>query len=147
MKFTIGELAKKTKLSADAIRFYEKKKLIAPAQRANNNYRYYDEDSLTRLTFIRHCRELGMSLKEIEALHLQLQHPLNNCSEVKQVITNHLAHVNEKIAQLKVFKEQLEQLQHSCHSDETIQCCQIIQALQRSDDEQSFGHVSTIDLH
>lgn len=121
--------------------------MIAPAQRADNNYRYYDEDSLTRLTFIRHCRELGMSLKEIEALHLQLQHPLNNCSEVKQVITNHLAHVNEKIAQLKVFKEQLEQLQHSCHSDETIQSCQIIQALQRSDDEQSFGHVSTIDLH
>ncbi|MCF9033696.1 MerR family transcriptional regulator [Acinetobacter nectaris] len=147
MKFTIGELAKKTKLSADAIRFYEKRKLIAPAKRAENNYRYYDEDSLTRLTFIRHCRELGMSLKEIEALHSQLQHPLNNCAEVKQVITDHLQHVEEKIAQLEVFKTQLAQLKNSCHSDETIQACQIIQALQRSDEEQAFGQVTTIDLH
>ena len=50
-QYLIGDLAKKTQLSTDSIRFYEKKQLIKPSFRADNNYKYYDEDTLKRLIF------------------------------------------------------------------------------------------------
>ena len=39
--YLISELAKKTALSTDTIRFYDKKRLIQPNFRASNRYRYY----------------------------------------------------------------------------------------------------------
>lgn len=147
MQFTIGQLAKKAKLSADTIRFYEKKGLIRAPLRADNNYRYYNQDSLTQLVFIRHCRELGMSLKEIHALHEQLQQPEEDCGEVNAVISAHLSHVVEKIHQLEHFKQQLEQLKHSCQQNASIKDCEIIQALQRPDDNSVNLLPSRLDLH
>ena len=64
--YLIRDLVKKTGLSADTVRFYEKKALIQPTLRAENNYRYYDDDTLKRLIFIKRCRALDLSLKEIE---------------------------------------------------------------------------------
>ncbi len=43
-QYLISDLAKKTQLSTDTVRFYEKKQLIQSSYRAENNYKYYDED-------------------------------------------------------------------------------------------------------
>ena len=60
--YLIKDLAKKAQLSPDAIRFYEKKNLIQPSFRAQNHYRYYNDQVLKRLIFIKRCRALNMSL-------------------------------------------------------------------------------------
>ena len=67
-QYLIHELAKKVGVSTDTIRFYEKKHLLTPSFRAENNYRYYNDEALKRLIFIKRCRALDMNLKEIEAL-------------------------------------------------------------------------------
>jgi DNA-binding transcriptional MerR regulator len=41
--YLISEMAKKTGLSTDTLRFYEKKGFIQPNFRASNQYRYYGE--------------------------------------------------------------------------------------------------------
>lgn len=135
MFFSIGELAKKSKLSADTIRFYEKKQLFAAPQRANNNYRYYDDRALQQLIFIRHCRELGMSLKEIQEMNTLLQHPQDNCAVVDELVEAHLGHIQEKIQQLQKFSQQLEQLRQSCNSQACIQDCNIVRTLHQLDAE------------
>jgi DNA-binding transcriptional MerR regulator len=66
--YLIKDLADKTGLSHDTIRFYEKKQLIQPSFRGSNNYRYYNDDALKRLLFIKRCRALAMTLKEIQEL-------------------------------------------------------------------------------
>lgn len=135
MFFSIGELAKKSKISADTIRFYEKKLLFAAPQRANNNYRYYDNQALQQLIFIRHCRELGMSLKEIKEMNTLLQHPQDNCAVVDELIEAHLGHIQEKIQQLQKFSQQLQQLRQSCNSQACIQDCNIVRTLHQLDAE------------
>ena len=82
----IGELAKKSQVSVDSIRFYEKRGVLKAPKRADNNYRYYDDQALDQLIFIRHCRELGMSLNEIETLQQLLEHPEQQCTLVDQAI-------------------------------------------------------------
>ena len=67
--YLISDIAKKSGLSTDTIRFYEKKGFIQPNFRANNQYRYYSDDALKRLIFMKHCRALDMSLKTIQKTH------------------------------------------------------------------------------
>ncbi|MEQ1104367.1 Cd(II)/Pb(II)-responsive transcriptional regulator [Acinetobacter ursingii] len=133
MKYLIGELAKKSQVAVDTIRFYEKRGLLQPAKRAENNYRYYDDEALDQLIFIRHCRELGMSLHEIEDLNELRKDPQQQCKVVDQAIEQHLGHINHKIQQFEKFKTQLEQLRARCQSNSNIDDCKIIETLKQHD--------------
>jgi DNA-binding transcriptional MerR regulator len=64
----IGDLAEATGTAVETIRFYEREGLIPAAQRADNNYRMYTAAHAERLAFIRHCRNLDMTLDEIRTL-------------------------------------------------------------------------------
>ena len=130
--YLIGDLAKKTQLSLDTIRFYEKKQLIQPSFRAENNYKYYDDEALKRLIFIKRCRALDMTLHEIVALLEQVQHPKRGCKIVDQLIEEHIQHVETRILELQNFKTQLVALRQSCASDSTIDHCQIVKNLEAS---------------
>ena len=66
--FRIGEVAERTKLGVETIRYYEKIGAIAPPSRSENGYRAYTGDAVKRLSFIRRARELGFSLKDIRSL-------------------------------------------------------------------------------
>ena len=55
----IGQLADKTGLSIQTIRFYERKALLAAPQRTQSNYRLYSDEALKQLLFIKQCRALG----------------------------------------------------------------------------------------
>ena len=62
----ISELAKRTGVSAHALRHYEKLGLIQPA-RSNNGYRDYTEALRREVIFITMSRQIGFSLKAIAA--------------------------------------------------------------------------------
>jgi DNA-binding transcriptional MerR regulator len=64
----IGELAKRTALTVDAIRFYERRQLLPKAARSTGGFRLYTTDDIERLHFIRQMHELGFSLREIGEL-------------------------------------------------------------------------------
>ena len=122
--YLMKDLVHKTGLSADTIRFYEKKHLLEPSFRGDNNYRYYQDDALKRLIFIKRCRALDISLKEIEYLIELEQKPQQDCSAVNQLIDEHLKQVEQKI------QIQLQQLRQSCATQSTIDDCQILRHLE-----------------
>jgi DNA-binding transcriptional MerR regulator len=55
----IGEVAERTSLTVDAIRFYEIHSLLPKAERTVGRFRLYTKDSLDRLCFIRQMQKLG----------------------------------------------------------------------------------------
>ena len=131
--YLIKDLANKAQLSTDSIRFYEKKQLIQPSFRADNNYRYYDDEALKRLIFIKRCRALDMSLKEIKLLIELEQKPDQDCCAVNNVIDEHLKHIQSKISELQKFQLQLQQLRQSCSTQTTIDHCQILKQLESTE--------------
>ncbi len=128
--YLIKDLAQKTGLSTDSIRFYEKKNLLHASVRGSNNYRYYDENMLKRLIFIKRCRELDLSIHEIEQLILLEQQPTQSCSAVNALIANHIIQVTDKIKELEKFQQQLLQLSALCQSNQQINDCEILKRLE-----------------
>src|SRR5260370_22567927 len=60
----IGQLARSAGLNASAIRYYEKRGLLAPPQRLGGQRRY-PSDALSRVLLIRFATEIGFTLIEI----------------------------------------------------------------------------------
>lgn len=128
--FLIKEFACLSGLSTDTIRFYEKRKLLQPSFRGDNNYRYYDENMLKRIIFIKRCRALDLSLNEIERLIELEQNPQQSCHEVNHMIDLHIQQTTEKIKELNNFKSQLESLRASCNQSTQIMDCEILKRLE-----------------
>jgi DNA-binding transcriptional MerR regulator len=64
----IGELAKRTTLTVDTIRFYERRQLLPKASRSTGGFRLYTTGDVEQLHFVRQMHELGFSLREIREL-------------------------------------------------------------------------------
>src|SRR5215472_12772605 len=62
---TIGEVASRTGLAPSALRFYERRGLIA-ATRTPSGQRRFRRDVLRRVAFVRVAQRVGLSLEEIE---------------------------------------------------------------------------------
>jgi DNA-binding transcriptional MerR regulator len=61
----IGELAKRTGVSASRIRFYEKHRVLPLPGRGENGYRTYPDTAVKMLKLIDNAQRLGFSLSEI----------------------------------------------------------------------------------
>lgn len=126
----IGELAKQTNCQAETIRYYEKEGLLPVPARSESNYRLYNEKHVDRLTFIRHCRSLDMTLEEIRTLLQFRDTPEGNCGEVNALLDEHIAHVAARIAELKALEKQLRKLRCLCGQAQAVKECGILNELE-----------------
>ena len=98
-KMTSGEIAKKAGVSQKAVRLYDEKGLLKPADYSEGNYRLYDEASLKILEKIVALKQIGFSLEEIrdslvtgkaenvkEALKIQLRQMEEKRYQIEKVI-------------------------------------------------------------
>lgn len=67
-KLTIGQAAKQAGVRTSAIRFYEEKGLLTPAERNESGYRLYDAKVAEELRLIQRGQQLGFSLSDIRTL-------------------------------------------------------------------------------
>jgi Cd(II)/Pb(II)-responsive transcriptional regulator len=129
---TIGTLAKRTQCQAETIRYYEREGLLPPPARSQGNYRQYDAAHVERLSFIRHCRSLDMTLDEIRALLDFRDAPTRNCAQVSALLDEHVHHVADRIAQLRRLERQLKHLRGLCASPGQAERCGILNEMSRA---------------
>ena len=118
----IGEAARASGVSAKMIRHYEEIGLIPKAGRTGAGYRLYREADVHRLRFVRRARDLGFSMKEIEALLGLWNDRRRASSEVKRLATRHIADLDQKIAELQAMRRTLAGLSRHCHGDHRPDC-------------------------
>lgn len=127
--FSIGELAKQTKVKVPTIRYYESIGLLAPAERTEGNQRRYTKKGLERLGFIKHARDLGFSVESISSLIELQEHPDRSCHEATQIAETQLSHVRKKIQQLRSLEQELARISSSCKGDSVSERCYVLNAL------------------
>ncbi|MGH7779276.1 MAG: MerR family DNA-binding protein [Candidatus Binataceae bacterium] len=108
--FTIGQVARQAGLKPSAVRYYEKHRIIPPAQRLPNGYRVYDADTLRWLSFVRRAQGFGMSLENVKELLQLASHGRTPCERVRQLAHQHLGEIDQSIRDLRTLKGQLELL-------------------------------------
>jgi DNA-binding transcriptional MerR regulator len=112
----IGQIAQKTGLSVDAIRFYEKSGLLPRPARTQGVYRLYQERQVADLEFIQKAQQLGFSLNEIRELFSIQRHPHEVCIQVRDLIAQKLGVVRAKIAELQRMETELAGALRQCRT-------------------------------
>ncbi|MFB3068802.1 MAG: MerR family DNA-binding protein [Acidobacteriota bacterium] len=129
MAFTIGEIAKRSGLGLETIRFYERKGLIEEPPRTDSGYRQFPEDVVVRIRFIRRAKELGFKLSEISELLSLRVDPDTTCADVRTQTELKITDVEEKIRALQGIKTALKKLSGSCVGTGPTSECPILDAL------------------
>lgn len=125
----INEVAKLTELSPRQIREYEKLGLLQTIQRSDSGYRIFSDTQLQRLKFIKHARDVGFSLAQIEALLVLQDNKQRSNVKVKALARNHIDELNDKIQRLQSMKATLQGWHDSCLGDGSPNCS-ILEGLQ-----------------
>ncbi|MFA7267704.1 MAG: Cd(II)/Pb(II)-responsive transcriptional regulator [Sterolibacterium sp.] len=128
----IGELAGVTGTQVETIRYYEREGLLAAPARTEGNFRIYADAHAERLSFIRHCRSLDMTLAEIRALLRFKDAPTENCGDVNTLLDAHIGHVAARIRELRVLEKQLKSLRERCHEAQDAAHCGILNELSQT---------------
>lgn len=93
---TVTQLAKQFGVARTTILYYEKVKLLKPAHRSENGYRWYGEKEIERLKAITAYRSYGLPVASIHAL-------LERTGESQaQILKQHFNELENEIQNLRV---------------------------------------------
>lgn len=124
---TIGRLSKAADVKVPTIRFYEQIGLMPEPDRTDSDRRVYGEAAVRRLRFIRHARQLGFEIKDIEALLGLADRPETPCDDADRIARSHLTLIDDKIAQLTRLRDELDRMV-GCAAG-TARDCRVIEVL------------------
>ena len=119
--FSIGRLSASSGVGIETIRYYERIKLLAPPPRTPGGRRFYGEDNLRALVFIRRSRELGFSLEEIRAL-IRLATQGASCGHVRAIALPRLADIRARLRDLREMERALEAAVSRCSGQDVPEC-------------------------
>ncbi|MDQ3019005.1 MAG: MerR family transcriptional regulator [Bacteroidota bacterium] len=121
---TIGQLAKKTNVSIDTIRYYEQLKLLPKPKRNEKGYRIYTEDYRDKIEYILRSKELGFTLKEIREILT-----LKDCEDLFELTSLKIKEVDDKIKKYNQLIKKLKLLLRKCPSKGSIKHCSIMKSI------------------
>jgi MerR family redox-sensitive transcriptional activator SoxR len=107
-ELTIGEVSKRSGVAASALRFYERRGLIA-STRTDGNQRRYDRAVLRRIAFIQAGRAAGISLERIGAALAKLPSRRSPTREDWERLSNRWRDdIDARIETLQALRERLD---------------------------------------
>lgn len=107
VEMQIGEFSKRTGLSIDTLRYYEKEGLLTP-RRDFNERRIYSENDIRWVEFIIRLKETGMPLKEIRQYAQLRAKGDSTMNERLEMLIVHKADLEAQIEKLNAHKLKLE---------------------------------------
>lgn len=114
--FTIGELAARTGMTPDALRYYERVGVIAPAGRTDGGFRIYNAETVSRLRFIKQAQMHGLTLAEIrELVQVDTRPGVGRCRRVQRLLQRKLTELDERLQQLQEFRRALDDYVAQCN--------------------------------
>jgi len=127
--YAIGTLAKRTGVKVATIRYYEQSGILTAGERTAGNQRRYDQAAIEQLSFIKHARDLGFSIKAIGDLITLQDHPDRSCATASGIARDQLDDVRAKIARLRNLEQELSRISQGCDGDGTAKDCYVLASL------------------
>ncbi len=129
---TVGDAAKAIGVSAKAIRIWEAKGLLPPAERTEAGYRLFSDHDIAILRFILRARTLGLTLSEIKDILDLHRHGNPPCDQVTVLLDKHIRDIDRAIADLRALRTTLANALQTARSDQrrgqAVTVCRIIES-------------------
>jgi len=105
----IGEISRRSQLTRDTIRFYEKKGLISLSynERRDNNYKEYSEEILEKLITIKRLKGFGFTLNEASEILEMITLNEATCNNISHKISQKVDLLDEKLKELTNIRSML----------------------------------------
>lgn len=127
----IGEIARRSGIGIDTIRFYEREGLLMAPERRPSGYRLYDEATLELLEYIRRAKELGFTLAEIREL-LELSFAAHGCCDhIRQRAEAKITDIEAKVRSLQQMKRSLGKILTRCRAKNATDDCPLVHKTKR----------------
>jgi MerR family transcriptional regulator, copper efflux regulator len=111
---TIAQASARSGCSAPTIRYYESIGLIAPADRGRNGRRSFGQQDVHRLSFIRRCREFGLSIDQTRGLIAASTQGLEACAPAQKIVGEQLKAIRARRVELRLLESNLQQILDRC---------------------------------
>ena len=104
----IGQLAAKTDVTADTIRYYERLGLLPAPARTASGYRQYPDAAATRVRLIRNAVRIGFSLRDVARfLHVRDAGGVP-CRQVRDYAQHLATQIDVRIRELVAMRESMD---------------------------------------
>ncbi|ALP54722.1 MerR family transcriptional regulator [Candidatus Tenderia electrophaga] len=105
----VGELARRSGVTAETVRHYTDKGLLRPERDSANGYQLYPEQDIGRVRFIRRAKQLGFTLSEIGRLLGYAERGTSPCPEVRDLVQARIVENRRRLQALTALQLRLEQ--------------------------------------
>lgn len=102
-----GELARRAGISADTLRFYERRGLLPTAPRSASGYRLFPAEALARVQLIRGALSIGFSVAELSAIFRERDRGGAPCQRVRELAADKLAAIEGQLRALQSWRREL----------------------------------------
>lgn len=106
-RLTVGQLASRTGVRADTIRYYEREGLLPSPQRTEGEHRRYGPADVDRLLFIRGAQRLGLRLAEIRELLVVRDTGACPCEPAEGLLRRHVTEIETEMQRLAELRAEL----------------------------------------
>lgn len=113
----IGEVAERTGVSIDAIRYYERRMLLPRAARTGGGFRVFGPEAVERIRFIKQAQALGFSLDEIGRLLTGGGRGAEECRGVRDLLRAKLAELDGRMGEMRAFRGTLARHLAACEAE------------------------------
>jgi DNA-binding transcriptional MerR regulator len=117
-RYRISEAAKTVEMTADTLRYYERRGLLPPVARDVGGVRIYEDKDISRLRFIRRAQRMNFTLDEIGHLLQMREDPQHVRNDVRELTQRKLLEIEHNLEDLTVLRNELQLLVNLCRAAE-----------------------------
>ena len=114
--YRIGEIAERTGVSVETLRYYEKRRLLNTPARTHGGYRVYSDAVVQQVKFIKQAQSLGLTLDDIQQLAAGRGRTNRgpSCRKVRDLLTARIQDIDARITELREFRRTLHEHLAAC---------------------------------
>jgi DNA-binding transcriptional MerR regulator len=116
----IGEVASRSGVSVDTVRFYERVGVLPAPDRRPSGYREYTADTIGRIQLARELKDIGFTLAEIVDALAAHDAGGATCESERWRLDAVLDRVDAKLVELKALRRRIVKTQKACDAGRCV---------------------------